>query len=94
MDIGPGDYVECVNDAAGWVCDLSYLVKGKLYVVLEVLDNKVHGLTGNPSFGINLVGFPQPPSGWDQSRFRKVYRPDGNTFTHLLTDIPSDLEAV
>lgn len=89
MDIGPGDYVECIDASwhgTGSRADWKLLKRGALYVVTLVVRR---------TDGLHLAGMPMHnPDGYATSRFRKVYRPKADVFTHLLTDISSDLEAV
>ena len=90
MDIGPGDYVECIKVEFP---EKSGFVEGGVYVVSEI-----HQTTGNLRFhgmeNPNELGWPLEFGWWNRKAFRPIYRPKADAFTHLLTDIPSDLEVV
>lgn len=76
MDIGVGDYVECVDASQGMISDDCGLVLGAIYQV-ERLEDAYHGRTLCESCGVHLVGMPcaSRTAGWDISRFRPVYHP-------------------
>lgn len=73
MDIGPGDFVECVDASPGKLPHR--LVAGAIYLV-----------TGHPhAWGITLKEEPSKnPSGFSVYRFRPIYRPKPSAFTDLL----------
>lgn len=85
MDIGAGDFVECVRGAPHRFVPGSALAEGRLYQVREVVTfPNVKGA------GLRLVGvvLPDHTNGkefaWDLKRFRPIYRPKPDAFADLL----------
>lgn len=91
MDIGPGDYVECVN---GRVSNSDTVVTGHIYRVDGFLRRKCRHCGDRHEDGFILSSDKDKTSAWCPKRFSPIYRPKADAFTHLLTDIPSDLEKV
>lgn len=84
-DIGPGDFVECVNAAPHRFVPGSGLIQGRLYQVREVVTfPNVRGA------GLRLCGVTMPAHtngkefAWSIDRFRPIYRPRPDSFTELL----------
>jgi hypothetical protein len=84
-DIGPGDFVECVDDAPG-PGNHKGIAAGNIYTIRKVQESLVTPGT----FGVLLVGIilPRHPLGheiaWKTDRFRPIYRPKPDAFTDLL----------
>lgn len=76
--IGPGDFVECVDDAPD-EGRAPLVVKGAIYEVSGVFD-------GPYGPYLTLAGMdPSPYPGWFLHRFRPVYRPKQELIQSLLT---------
>lgn len=85
MDIGPGDFVVCVNAAPHRFVPASGLIQGGLYQVREVVTfPNVRGT------GLRLCGVIMPTHtngkefAWTIDRFRPIYRPKPDAFADLL----------
>lgn len=89
MDIGPGDYVECIRTKNP---ESPYLGRVFLCESFGSVDRCLHG--HSQCQGLHLSGLPRTEKGYAGCAFRPIYRPKADAFTHLLTDIPSDLEVV
>lgn len=92
-DIGPGDFVECV-DASPAVNGTQPFLAGSIYVVTHVWPPAGNDLrTGKPSSGavdIRWVPRAHPNVGWEISRFRPVYRPKPDALADLL-NVPTKI---
>lgn len=93
--IGPGDWVECVDDRAsdfGSFGKGEVVVAGGVYLVSEVLMAFAPNGTRRPS--LRLAGVVAPPSrrfrlcALDATRFRPIYRPDESLTRRLMEPLP------
>jgi hypothetical protein len=89
--IGPGDWVECIDDY-GITPPLNLLTRGKLYRVfrVEATPNKpcryIHDCMDG---GLILYDVPTSQS-YCVHRFRPVHRPSDELFQQLLLPLPKD----
>ncbi len=94
MDLGVGDYIECIE---GYIGDFT-INEGSLYVVDQIINRKEinctecsgHGVECRHD-GIKLVT-PKIPdeSWWCAGRFKPVYRPRNDLF--ICEDISGIIE--
>lgn len=92
MDIGPGDFIQCVDASpAAWTGD-RLLVAGKVYVVRSV-EPDTEAPDGTVGPGVTVDGLKLPPSDngketcWRLSRFRLIYRPKRDLISRLLAPV-------
>jgi hypothetical protein len=80
MDIGPGDFVECVGPCGCPDADFTAtdLVKGAVYRCTEV------GHDGHGGPAIWLAEFPNPSDCFCPGHFRPIRRPKSGAFDDLL----------
>ncbi len=85
MDIGPGDWVECVNPEAEGI---RY---GSLYCVCDAGDADYGCETCGEKFWVDLIGVPADPDyGWCCGcEVRPIYRPRNSTLIADLTKTPA-----
>lgn len=101
MDIGPGDWVECVDDSPGRPVNLPYvreahLVRGRIYRVAAVRDfdhYKNGTVLAIPTVVLteretHWIAWNGTPGGWHLKRFRPVYRPQADLIERLCADRP------
>lgn len=83
-DLGPGDFVECVNASGRFASDPpSGLLLGALYTVEAVYIN-------DEGRGLTLVGLraSSPFVGYAIDRFRPIYRPKASVIESMLAPAP------
>lgn len=99
--IGVGDWVECIGANPKAISPTyksdAKIVLGGVYLVREIMKGRYPD--GKREDGLRFVGIigvdpTGREGGWPVSMFRPIYRPKTDAFTHLLTDIPSDLKVV
>lgn len=93
MDVGPGDFVECVDDSPCVVTGKRLLQRGRIYTV----DKAVHGIDQNGEVGVGLI-LCEPETRqidgpglwtWHPDRFRPIRKPPIDALKRLL-DAPAD----
>lgn len=84
--IGPGDWVECIDDSYNPKAGLDPIIRiGQIYQVNYLLNGVNCAFCGGKG-GLNLVGF-HPDSNWCPTRFRPIYRPKATFIEGLKTPI-------
>jgi hypothetical protein len=97
MDIGPGDFVQCVDDSPAAWTGQKLLVAGRVYRVRSV-ETDTEAPDGRVGPGVTVDGLRLPPSDngretcWRLSRFRQIYRPKSDLIARLLAPIDEDVE--
>lgn len=85
--VGPGDFVECIDDKG---CTL--ITNGQIYMVVRIVE-KVKARTGEVGPGYVLKEVPpdlaKNESGYLTRRFRPVYRRSNDLIVSLTKDIPA-----
>ncbi len=85
MDIGPGDFVECVRDGPNKWGMPSWLKAGTIYRVRKVLITTL--------FLYPSAALPRPRPGYKIDRFRPIYRPKAEIIQGLLQPIKEKEDA-
>lgn len=86
MDIGKGDWVECVDP---W--DYTHVTKGAIYVAAEIDADCDACEECGSTIGVGLVSVADPEAGclWCAGcQFRPIYRPRESTLIADLTKTP------
>lgn len=96
--IGPGDFVEYIDDSPHPITGTpsSLLKIGQVYRVLFV-GPAIHPLTDEPCvfvFPPEMLMYGMRYSGTYIWRFRPIYRPDAQLIADLLTGVPAEPELV
>ena len=101
MDVGPGDFVECVRGGASAYGTGAYLVEGRIYTVRRV--GLAIGIDGIARAAI-FVTAPEASipgeawaedHGWGVTRFRPIRKPPiPAEILALQTPTPADAESV
>lgn len=92
-DIGPGDWVECVDDHPHINSSVSpdyRLQKGRLYRIADVRPAGAHPKprTVYSADAVRLEGDPLPePYAWRIARFKPVYRPRADLIESLRAPV-------
>ena len=84
-DIGPGDFIECIDDLRS-INPQSMLVLGAIYTAVEVFDDD----RGTPGVSVKEATPPAPYYGFAISLFRPVYRPKASLIESLSTPATED----
>jgi len=92
MNVGPGDFVQCVDDSPAAWTGQKLLQSGKVYRVRSV-ETDTEAPDGSVGPGVTVDGLKLPPSDngketcWRLSRFRLIYRPKDDLIIRLMLPI-------
>lgn len=92
MEIGPGDFVMCVDDSPAAWTGQRLLISGQVYRVRSV-EPDTEAPDGSVGPGVTVDGIKLPTSDngretcWRLSRFRLIYRPKSGLLDSLLAPV-------
>jgi hypothetical protein len=89
MEIGPGDFVLCVDDRPAAWTGQRLLIAGRVYRVRSVeADTEAPDGSVGPGATVDGIKLPRSDNGretcWRLSRFRLIYRPKSGLLDSLL----------
>jgi len=93
--IGPGDWVECVDNAprpwhfGPYIEALEELRVGGVYQV-RAIDRAGDLFLAGILTGSERLGFGPDALGFDESRFRLIYRPKADLIERLMEPVPDE----
>jgi hypothetical protein len=91
MDIGRGDFVECIAALEHPLAPKASLTLGRIYRVSWVGTGV--NLEGKPGVAIKVVGDGLPVGcAWKAAQFRRLYRPKSEIIRNLLQPAPREHE--